>query len=47
MKSTRTGGSMLNFEDFPPELLEEMKRIFEEECAKRGTPVHMEMVFSE
>lgn len=42
MKSTRTGGNQLNYEDFPPELMSELKQIFQEECAKRGTPVHLE-----
>jgi hypothetical protein len=44
MRSTRTGGNMLNFEDFPPELMAEMKGIFAEECAKRGTQPVMQFV---
>lgn len=45
MNSTRNGGSMLLFEDFPPDLLEECKNIFIEECTKRGTPMHMEPIY--
>ena len=44
MKSVRKGGSQMNYEDFPPELMAELKRIFQEECGKRGTPVNMESV---
>lgn len=47
MRSTRTGGNMLNFEDFPPELLAEMKDIFAQECAKRGTKAQMQWLFGE
>jgi quercetin dioxygenase-like cupin family protein len=47
MRSTRTGGSMLNFEDFPHELLAEMKETFAQECARRGTKVQMQWVFGE
>lgn len=44
MKSTRTGGNQINYEDFPPELMAELKRIFQEECAQRGTPVNLEPI---
>jgi uncharacterized protein YcbX len=42
MKSTRNGGNQINYEDFPPGLMAEVKRIFQEECGKRGTPVNLE-----
>jgi uncharacterized RmlC-like cupin family protein len=45
MKSTRQGGGQMNFEDFPPGLMEEVMRLFRVECEKRGTPVHMEPVY--
>jgi quercetin dioxygenase-like cupin family protein len=45
MRSTRNGGSMLLLEDFPPELMEECKRLFIAECEKRGTPMHMEPIY--
>ncbi len=35
MRSTWTGGNMLNFEDMPKELLKEMTELFNQECAKR------------
>jgi quercetin dioxygenase-like cupin family protein len=44
MLSTRKGGNMMHFEDFPPGLYEELNRIFVEECAKHGTTPHMEPV---
>jgi quercetin dioxygenase-like cupin family protein len=44
--STRKGGSQMNYEDFPPELMEAVMRTFREECAKRGTPVRMDPVLS-
>lgn len=43
--SVKKGGNQINYEDFPPALMEEIKGIFQEECAKRGTPVNMEAVF--
>ena len=44
MRSTRTGGNMLNFEDMPKELLDEMKQMFADECAKRGTKPKMQWI---
>jgi len=44
MKSTRAGGSQMNYEDFPPELMAELSEMFAAECAKRGTPVRMDAV---
>jgi hypothetical protein len=44
LRSVRQGGSQMNYEDTPPELLKEIKNVFKEECAKRGTPVNMEAV---
>jgi quercetin dioxygenase-like cupin family protein len=41
-RSTRAGGSQMDYEDFPPGLMEEVSTLFAAECAKRGTPVHME-----
>jgi uncharacterized RmlC-like cupin family protein len=41
MKSARDGGQQVDFEDFPPELMDEVRRIFAAECAKRGTAVKM------
>jgi len=46
LKSTRRGGNQMNYEDTPPALMEELKQIFVEECAKRGTPVNMESVIN-
>jgi mannose-6-phosphate isomerase-like protein (cupin superfamily) len=46
MKSTRRGGQMLRFEDFPQELMDELRERFARECAKRGTPVNMEPVYN-
>jgi uncharacterized RmlC-like cupin family protein len=40
-KSVRRGGNQMNYEDFPADLMAEVKSIFLEECAKRGTPVNM------
>jgi uncharacterized RmlC-like cupin family protein len=42
--STRTGGSQLDYEDMSPELMRGLMRRFQEECDKRGTPVHLEPV---
>jgi hypothetical protein len=44
MKSTRNGGSQMNYEDFPLELMRELMDIFANECARRGTPVRMDAV---
>jgi quercetin dioxygenase-like cupin family protein len=41
MLSTRKGGNMMHFEDFPPGLLDEVRGIFVEECTKRGTPMRL------
>jgi mannose-6-phosphate isomerase-like protein (cupin superfamily) len=46
MLSSRKGGNQMDYEDFPPELMEEVLQIFREECAKRGTPVLMEKALS-
>ena len=35
---------MVQFEDFPAGLMEELTDIFVAECAKRGTPVNMEPI---
>lgn len=45
MKSTRTGGNQMEYEDIPPDIMAVVKRIFVEECSKRGTPVHMEPIY--
>jgi len=47
MKSTRTGGNQMEYEDTPPEIFAEVKRIFIEECTKRGTPMSMEEVIGD
>jgi quercetin dioxygenase-like cupin family protein len=44
LKSTRSGGNQMNYEDTPPELMAELKQIFAEECTQRGTPVNMDAV---
>jgi hypothetical protein len=44
MKSAREGGNQLDFEDTPPEVLEKLRRLFAEECARRGTPARMEAI---
>jgi quercetin dioxygenase-like cupin family protein len=46
MVSVRKGGSQMDYEDFPPELMDEIMRTFREECEKRGTPVRMEPALS-
>jgi quercetin dioxygenase-like cupin family protein len=46
MKSTREGGNQLEYEDFPPGLMDEVMAIFRQECEKRGTPVRMEPALS-
>jgi hypothetical protein len=45
LKSTKSGGSQIDYEDLPADLLERIQAIFAEECQKRGTPMHMEAVF--
>ncbi|HLY66232.1 MAG TPA: ethanolamine ammonia lyase-activating protein [Chloroflexota bacterium] len=45
LQSVKTGGSQMDYDDFPPELMEELRRTFVEECTKRGTPMHMEPVY--
>jgi hypothetical protein len=47
MRSTRTGGNMLNFEDYPPGLLDEMKQIFVNACEKRGTKAQLQWLSAE
>lgn len=44
MKSSKEGGNQLNFEDTPPEILHQLRRMFADECAKRGTPAGMEAI---
>lgn len=44
LTSTRSGGSQMDYEDFPPDLMHEVTRLFAEECAKRGTVPQMEAV---
>jgi hypothetical protein len=44
MRSTRAGGSQMNYEDFPPALMAEVQQLFRDECARRGTEPHMEAV---
>jgi hypothetical protein len=44
MRSTRTGGNMLHFEDFPPGMYDQMMRTFEEECARHGSTPRMQLV---
>jgi hypothetical protein len=41
-RSTRDGGSQLNYEDVPTQTMELLIAIFAEECGKRGTPVNMD-----
>jgi quercetin dioxygenase-like cupin family protein len=45
LKSTRNGGSQMNYEDFPPGLMDELRQRFERACAERGTPVRMDVVY--
>ena len=45
LKSVRRGGSQMDYEDVPPELMEDLKRLFIAECTRRGTPMHMEPVY--
>ena len=44
MRDSRSGGQMVQFEDFPPGLMEEVMDIFVKECTKRGTPINMEPI---
>jgi quercetin dioxygenase-like cupin family protein len=44
LRSSKSGGSQMDYDDYPPELMDELMRMFQEECARRGTPVHMEAV---
>ena len=44
MRSTRTGGNMLNFEDMPKDLLTQMTELFNQECTKRGTKPQMQWI---
>ncbi len=44
MRSTRTGGNMLNFEDMPKELLGEMAELLSQKCAKSGTKTQMRWI---
>jgi quercetin dioxygenase-like cupin family protein len=44
LKSTRKGGNQMDYEDIPAEIRYKVMRIFNEECAKRGTPVCMEAI---
>jgi quercetin dioxygenase-like cupin family protein len=44
VKSTREGGNQMEYSDLPPGLLDELMDIFQAECAKRGTPTHMEAI---
>ncbi|HZT09165.1 MAG TPA: ethanolamine ammonia lyase-activating protein [Chloroflexota bacterium] len=43
MVSTKKGGQQMDYDDIPPETMAELKRIFLEECAKKGTPVDPDM----
>lgn len=42
MKSTREGGSQMEYEDFPPELMTDVRQRFQRACDERGTPIRME-----
>jgi quercetin dioxygenase-like cupin family protein len=44
MRSSRNGGSMVNFEDFPPGLLKEVTDLFVGECDKRGVTANLEPI---
>jgi hypothetical protein len=44
LRSVRYGGTQINYEDFPAELMAELKGILEEECSRRSTPVNMTAV---
>jgi uncharacterized RmlC-like cupin family protein len=45
VRSTKAGGSQLDYEDMPREWMERVKALFAEECGKRGTPVRMDVVY--
>ncbi len=44
MRSSRQGGQLVDFEDFPPGLLEEVQETFVRECERRGTPANFEPI---
>jgi uncharacterized RmlC-like cupin family protein len=44
LRSTKSGGSQLDYEDFPPEFMDELMRTFQAECEKRGTPMRLEPI---
>ncbi len=44
LKSAKQGGSQADFDDLSPELAGFLRKTFEEECAKRGTPVEWRVV---
>ncbi|HLY64054.1 MAG TPA: cupin domain-containing protein [Chloroflexota bacterium] len=44
LKSTREGGNQMDFEDMPRQQLDMLKRMFAEECERRGTPARMEAI---
>ncbi len=44
MRSSKQGGQMVEFDDFPPGLMDEVTAIFVNECTKRGTPMNMEPI---
>ena len=46
-RNIRDGGNQMSYEDIPPDLMAEIKQTFAQECAKRGTPVHMEEVYGD
>ena len=41
LRTTRKGGNQMDYEDIPADTMAELKQIFMDECAKRGTPVNM------
>ncbi|MBM2811805.1 MAG: Ethanolamine ammonia lyase-activating protein [Chloroflexi bacterium] len=43
MVSTRKGGQQMDYADIPPDTMAELKRIFLEACARKGTVVDPEM----
>ena len=44
LKSTREGGNQMDFEDTPLEVLGKLSQVFMAECAKRGTPAHLDAI---
>ena len=44
LKNTREGGNQMDFEDTPPEVLDRLTRMSQEECARRGKPAHLEAI---